>query len=249
MQIQKTIFFTNDEISSDNIITLKPKSFDFDLYTAHFHYSSSKNRFSGLNCKHDNQSLPLITQFLDNLNVQYTTYTIQKITRRLFNGDTRIKFDCDNPCDFISKLKKVSNEEIIPYVKVVYESEEYLNKTPYTRDFFARNIKTMLDYPVYCTICLKFKNDNEDIDISLSGHSIIISGSIQEQCHLTNVIQNITSDNTFRRMTNTKSFIVSNEDENGIDLNQVNDLFNCTLDYFPDLKIEYIYIGFNDYSL
>lgn len=42
---------------------------------------------------------------------------------------------------------------------------------------------------------------------------------------------------------------MSNESDNEINLNQVNNLFNWVLDYFPNLKIEYIYIGFNDYSL
>lgn len=246
MQIQKTDFFNNDEIYSNDIINLKPQSWSFRLRGTYFNYSASKKQFCGLNSDYLNQSFPQIIQFLTNLNIQYTT---REIAKRSSSIDTEIAINCDNPCDFISKLKKVNTDKIVSDVKVIYESEEFLKKAPYSRDFFARNIKTMIHDSAYCTIYLKFNSSDENIEISLSGNSIIIYGSIQEQCHLIDLIQNITSDNTFLKMSDTKSFHVSNDSNNKIDLNQVNELFNCTLDYFPYLEITYIYIGFNDYSL
>lgn len=241
MEISKSSFFTSNAITLNDIINLMPVKVQFTLFGENFYYSFPDSKFK--TCWIETIS-PTITDYLTNNNISYVT----KTKNGRYRDTYKLIIKCDSYKDFIQ------NNNISDY-EIVYESEEFLKGTPYIHNFFINNISNMNgkdNSEYYCTIRLRTSKydseEDENIDISFSGNSIIISGRINQDNELVKMIKDITVSNFMREeMVVGKYFHLSNNCSIPVDHNKINDLFNCTLDYFPDLFIRYIYIGYNYY--
>lgn len=246
-EVNKNKLFTNTTIIDTSTIKLTPISYEFSVAGANFHYSKSKNRFRAIV---DNDFLPGLIEFLNNQNFDY--FKQKRDNKKIFRHDSDVIIKSPDPIKFLLLLKEQILLADYPDFKidVIYNSIDYLANTNYTYDFFKNNIKTIVHDNIYTTINIYHKREDpndEYIHISLSGNSIIIDGSIKERNSLTSQIEDITACESWHKMRDTKYFYLSNNYDIPLDYDKINTLFNDTLLYFPDLKIEYVYIGFNYY--
>lgn len=245
MQVLKSTFFhpsMNIGSSSSNIY-LMPKKFTFNIHGDMFEYSFTKNRFVGYV---KNKNFFVVSDMLRNNGIDYTASLINK-RFSFYNGKYKfiIKNDVDN--DYMKFIDIIKNNKL--KFEILYESEDWAKDIPYSRNFFINNIKKTIDpNGFYCTIDISSKSifeGEEHINIFLSGNFITINGIINYDRELIGKIKNITVPSVVRNIEAGKYFNVSNDPNIPLDYNKINNFLNSVLDYFQELYIKYIYVGYN----
>lgn len=240
MQVPKKLFFTNNIITKDINIYLNPIKFSFNIGKELFNYSFTKKRFVGY--------VIHFSKMVDILSKNGIDYfaTLIKEKSSFYYGMYKFVINCIDYIKFIETIRNISNKSKF---EILYESTDYLNNTRYIKNFLSNNIKSIINplgFYFVTNICSRSVYDEQEyIDIFLSGNSISINGKINHSNQLVEIIKNITIKNIAREMKIGEYFNLSNDLNIPPDNNKINNFLNYALEYFPDLYIKYIYIGYN----
>lgn len=236
-QVPKSNFFKNDVITDTPIIDLSCKSAEFCMGNIKFTYSSSKNIFKGTTS--NLVQFALVTNFLSKNNIEHISYFDKSLIYY------KIAISCNNPFDLISNLRAIfknndndnDSKKINFTSNILYESKDFYKDTQYTKNFFIDKIISILDSNnFYLLIRIDGSNLNgQSVIFSMSPNNIDSYWSINSENPILDIIK------TFKEEQ-------SRDMHKNLDIAKINEILNLTLEYYPKLIIQYIYVGFNDTS-